>query len=446
MTKMKIAYSIVFGVLLILFVGFMFLPPIQEETLPVLATPENNPATVDSSETLPKPITSVEIQTPDNPFLQSVINSYHEFISNAIARGMAPGAAVAVVSDTSVIFLKGFGLKQAGTTDSIDVHTVFRLGSVSKCFASVLAGALVSDQLIGWDDPILKYYPQFQLISPEHTNKVTIRHVLSHTTGLPYHAYTNMIEEHLPLDTLLASLKTVKLFGEPGQIYSYQNVGYSLIEKVVENATHQTFERALTENIFKPLGMYSSSASYLAIMNHDNVAQPHNFSRKHWVPMPISDTYYNVSPAGGVNASIADMALWLKSLLTGGEEIMADTALSEIFEPQIKAISKNRNFNRWKRPRSSYYALGWRVINFQNDQLLYHGGYVNGYRSEVAIDQKNKIAICVLTNSPGNLADLSVPEFFKRYSQQADSIQFWQNQHNPVFVKHTSPASAISHQ
>ncbi|HRG11016.1 MAG TPA: serine hydrolase, partial [Cyclobacteriaceae bacterium] len=151
-------------------------------------------------------------------------------------------------------------------------------------------------------------------------------------------------------------------------------------------------------------------------------------------------------PAGGVNASIADMALWLKSLLTGGEEIMADTALTEIFEPQIKAISKNRNFNRWKRPRSSFYALGWRVINFQNDQLLYHGGYVNGYRSEVAIDQKNKIAICVLTNSPGNLADLSVPEFFKRYSQQADSIQFWQNQHNPVFVKHTSPASAISHQ
>ncbi|HRG11015.1 MAG TPA: serine hydrolase domain-containing protein, partial [Cyclobacteriaceae bacterium] len=290
MTKMKIAYSIVFGVLLILFVGFMFLPPIQEETLPVVATPENNPATVDSSETLPKPSTSVKIQTPDNPYLQSVINSYHEFISNAIARGMAPGAAVAVVSDTSVIFLKGFGLKQAGTTDSIDVHTVFRLGSVSKCFASVLAGALVSDQLIGWDDPILKYYPQFQLISPEHTSKVTIRHVLSHTTGLPYHAYTNMIEEHLPLDTLLASLKTVKLFGEPGQIYSYQNVGYSLIEKVVENATHQTFERALTENVFKPLGMYSSSASYLAIMNHDNVAQPHNFSRKHWVPMPISDT------------------------------------------------------------------------------------------------------------------------------------------------------------
>lgn len=442
---MKIAYSILIGVLLILFVGFMYLPT-QDETTSATTVKAENPEADSSEVALAAPVTAVELEATSNPHLQGVLDSYHEFISNAIARGMAPGAAVAIVHDTSVIFLKGFGLKQSGTTDSIDVHTVFRLGSVSKCFASVLAGTLVSDQLIGWDDPVLKYYPQFQLISPEHTNKVTIRHVLSHTTGLPYHAYTNMIEEHLPLDTLLASLKTVKLFGEPGQIYSYQNVGYSLIEKVVENATQQTFERALTENVFKPLGMYSSSASYLAIMNHDNVAQPHHFSRKRWVPMPISDTYYNVSPAGGVNASIADMALWLKSLLTGGEEIMADTTLTEIFEPQVKAISKNRNFNRWKRPRSSYYALGWRVINFQNDQLLYHGGYVNGYRSEVAIDQKNKIAICVLTNSPGNLADLSVPEFFKRYSQKADSIRHWQNQQYPMFVQHTSPASPLSHQ
>ncbi|MCW5909467.1 MAG: beta-lactamase family protein [Cyclobacteriaceae bacterium] len=442
---MKIAYSILFGVLLILFVGFMYLP-LQDEATPAISPAGHTASEADSVEIPAKLVTTISVEATPNPYLQSVIHSYQDFLYRAIEKGMAPGAAVAIVYDTSVIFLKGFGLKQAGTSDSIDVHTVFRLGSVSKCFASVLAGALVSENLINWDDPILKYYPQFQLISPEHTGKVTIRHVLSHTTGLPYHAYTNMIEEHLPLDTLLASLKTVKLFGEPGQVYSYQNVGYSLIEKVVENTTHQTFERALTEKVFHPLGMYSSSASYLAIINHDNVAQPHHFARRHWVPVPISDTYYNVSPAGGVNASIADMALWLRALLQQDEDLMSDTVLHEIFTPQVKAISKNRNFNRWKRPRASYYALGWRVINFNNDQLLYHGGYVNGYRSEVAIDQKNKIAICVLTNSPGNLADLSVPEFFKRYSQKADSILYWQEQRSPVWVKHSNPHSPISHQ
>lgn len=443
MNKTKLVIGILSFVLLILTAGFFFINPVQQ-TKTQATQPDTVTNNLPEQPTPAPPINYLTVEEAANPYIQQVAQSYGKFIEQAVRRGMAPGAAVAIVSDTSIIFLKGFGLKLSGTTDSIDVNTVFRLGSVSKCFASVLAGTLVNNHLIQWDDPVIKYYPQFKLKSSEHAEKVTIRHVLSHTTGLPYHAYTNMIEEHIPLDTLLASLKDVKLFGEPGQLYSYQNVGYSLIEKVVETATHQSFEMALTENVFKPLHMLNSSASYQAITHNPNVAKPHFFSRKRWVPVPISDTYYNVSPAGGVNASIGDMALWLKSLLAGGDEIMADTTLTEIFEPQVKAISKNRNFYRWKRPRSSYYALGWRVINFQNDQLLYHGGYVNGYRSEVAIDQKNKIAICVLTNSPGNLADLSIPEFFKRYGQKADSITYWQRQHTPIYVRHTSAESAIS--
>jgi len=440
--NMKTVYGVLFVVLLILLVAFVYSPH-EDETIvrspnvvDTLYSDSNQPAFV-------LPVKKITAYPDPNPYMHQVVSGYEDFIRQAIERGTAPGAAVAIVRDTSIIFLQGFGLKQMGIQDSIDINTVFRLGSVSKCFASVLAGTLVSGQLINWDDPIIKYFPQFQLKSKEHTDKLTIRHVLSHTTGLPYHAYTNMIEEHIPLDTLLASLKSVKLFGEPGQIYSYQNVGYSLIEKVVEAATHQTFERALTENIFKPLDMRNSSASYEAIMSNTNVAKPHFFSRKRWVSVPISDTYYNVAPAGGVNASIADMALWLRALMDDSSTLMADTTLNEIFKPQVKAISKNRNFWRWKRPRASYYGLGWRVINFQNQTLEYHGGYVNGYRSEVAIDRENRIAICVLTNSPGSLADISIPEFFKRYSQQADSIKFWENRNKLILVKNKDLISPV---
>lgn len=444
MTKIKFVSGALLGVLLIVFVGFVYIP--HEDESIVFKTPLCDSVSLSqarSANNLLASVNFIEIDPAANPYVQEVAEEYGRFIQQAVQRGMAPGAAVAIIKDTSIIYLKGFGLKQVGTTDSIDIHTVFRLGSVSKCFASVLAGTLVSKQLIHWDDPIQRYYPEFQLKSKEHAEKVTVRHVLSHTTGLPYHAYTNMIEEHIPLDTLLSSLKSVSLFGEPGQLYSYQNVGYSLIEKVVEAATHQSFEVALTQNIFEPLHMQNSSASYESIRNHHNVARPHHFARKRWVPVPISDTYYNVAPAGGVNASIADMALWLQALLTESDALMTDTVLHEIFEPQVKAISKNRNFYRWKRPRASYYGLGWRIIHFQNDQLLYHGGYVNGYRSEVAIDQKNKIAICVLTNSPGNLADLSIPEFFKRYGLKSDSISYWENRNNVLFVKNTDLNSPV---
>jgi len=429
-------YGILFVIFAAALVAFVYS---AKENKPIAATRIDS-LSIDSANTakLNSPERILSAFADPNPYMQLVIVDYTEFIDRAIKKGIAPGAAVAIIRDTSIVFLKGFGLREIGTTDSIDVNSVFRLGSVSKCFASILAGTLVSDHLINWDDPIIKYIPQFELKKKEQTDKLTVRHVLSHTTGLPYHAYTNMIEEHLPFDTLMGYLKQVNLFGEPGQIYSYQNVGYSLIGKVVEAVTHQSFEAALKERIFKPLRMRTGSASYEAIINRENVAQPHYFSHKHWVSVPISDTYYNVAPAGGVNASISDMALWLQALLTGTPAIMSDSTMHEVFEPQVKATSKNRNFRKWKRPKASYYALGWRILTFKNDTIEYHGGYVNGYRSEVAIDRKNKLAICVLTNSPGSLADQAIPEFLKRYSQHTDSIAFWDDRHKLILVKNTN--------
>lgn len=439
---MKAGFAIFFVVLMVLLVAFVYSTP--EDDRISFSKVEPDTSTLVSKLVLNSDPERIINASPDpNPYMQAVALEYGSFIENAIKKGMAPGAAVAIVRDTSIIFLKGFGLKQTGTTDSIDVNTVFRLGSVSKSMTSVLAGTLVSHQLINWDDPIIKYFPEFELKSKEYTQQLTIRNVLSQTTGLPYHAFTNMIEEHLPLDTLLKYLREVDVT-EPGKIYSYQNVGYSLIQKVVESASHESFEEALTQYVFKPLGMRNSSASYNAIMQHGNVAHPHYFSRKHWVTVPISDTYYNSAPAGGVNASITDMALWLRALLNGSEALMSDSTLNQIFEPQVKAISKNRNFWRWKRPRASYYALGWRVINFKDDTLEYHGGYVNGYRSEVAIDRKNHLAICVLTNSPGSLSDLSIPEFFKRYTQKADSIEYWENRSKLILVNNTDLISPVS--
>ncbi len=424
---------------IILTVAFVYSP--KEDQVVVSETPKdtlNAETLVVPKENLPEP-KLVAFDDP-NPYVQRVLSDYNDFIERAISKGIAPGAAVAIIRDTSIVFLKGFGLRQVGLPDAIDVNSVFRLGSVSKSISSVLAGALVNKHLINWDDPIVKYVPQFELKSKEQAEKLTIRHVLSHTTGLPYHAYTNMIEEHLPFDTLMAYLKQVDLFGEPGQYYSYQNVGYSLIGKVVEAATHQSFEAALRENIFKPLNMRNSSASYEAIIKHNNVAKPHYYSRKHWATIPISDTYYNTAPAGGVNASITDMALWLKALLNGSS-IMSDSTLHQVFEPQVKAISKNHNFRKWQRPKASYYALGWRILTFKNDTIDYHGGYVNGYRSEVAIDRKNKLAICVLTNSPGSLSDQAVPEFLKRYTHYADSIAVWEDRNKLIFVNsnHLAP-------
>lgn len=424
--KLSQPIYIVFGFLLALLLAFVYSPgPSKNES----TATEKKAASI--TPVIEKDVTAI---SDPNPYTQKVLAQYEEFIQRAIRAGTSPGAAVAIVKDSSIIYLKGFGLKQTGKPDSINTNTVFRLGSVSKSIAATLAGTLVSDSLFCWDDPVIKFLPDFELKSKDYTEQLTVRHVLSHTIGLPYHAFTNMIEEHAVLDTLFKELRYLDLNGAPGKVYSYQNVGYSLIGEVIKATTKKSFETMLKEKLFQPLHMKNSSASYEAMVNNSNIARPHLFSHKRWVSIPVSDTYYDVAPAGGVNASIADMALWLKALLGNEQEVLTTSTLDQIFEPQVKAISKNRNFWKWQRPKASYYALGWRVLTFKNDTIEYHGGYVNGYRSEVAIDRKNRIAICVLTNSAGDLADQSVPEFFTRYSQQADSIAAWENRKKYTLV------------
>lgn len=245
--------------------------------------------------------------------------------------------------------------------------------------------------------------------------------MLSHTIGLPYHAYTIMVEDHAPFDTLMDHLKDLDLIGKPGEIYSYQNVGFSVIGKVMEKATGKKLEQVFTEKLFKPLGMRDASASYEKIMQSSNVAMPHYATR----PDRISSAYYSVAPAGGINASIQDLGFWLKALMGNRPEVLSPHELNEVFRPQVKAIARNHNFWQWKRVRQSYYALGWRIITFSNDTIAYHGGYVNNYRCEVALNAKKKIAIALLVNSAGALADQGIPRFFKIYDRYLDSINRW---------------------
>jgi beta-lactamase class C len=375
-------------------------------------------------------VAPVKVELPasiePNPYFEKLLTKYENDILELHATTKTPGYSIVVVHDTTVIYQKGFGLRQVDRQDSVDIHTVFRLASVSKCFAPILTGLLVEEGVLSWDDPIVKYVPDFKLVSEENTRLLTIRHVLSHTTGLPYHTYTNMVEEGLDLKTMLGLLKDVKLIGKPGEVYSYQNVAYSLIAEVIQSATGKSYEQLMAEKIFKPLGMDDASMSYDAILMNTNVARPHLLWRKGWRVTSINDTYYNVPPAGGINASISDMAEILKVLLGSKTEFIQPSTLEEIYKPAVKAQSKNRNFRKWISRSDSYYALGWRVLNFEKDTLLYHGGYVNGYRSELAINRRDKIGICVLSNGPGNLIDNSVPYFFKLYFNQRDSIVGWE--------------------
>ncbi len=227
-------------------------------------------------------LSNVEADLPvfhtDDPEWNQLFDQYSEFIQHAIDMNLAPGAAVAIVKDSSIIFLKGFGYRNTSTKDLVDTRTVFRLGSVSKCFASVLSGVLVQENIFSFDDPVIRYTPAFALKSKEQTDGLLVKHLLSHTTGLPYHSFTNLIEEGSSLDTMVYHLRDLNLLGKPGQLYSYQNVAYSIIGQVIQSATGKSYEEMMQEKIFTPLHMTHASLNYKTLMAEKNAARPHRYS------------------------------------------------------------------------------------------------------------------------------------------------------------------------
>jgi beta-lactamase class C len=353
----------------------------------------------------------------------SFVSVFDKFVRETMESTHLPGAAVAIVKDSDVILLKGYGVKTFGTNDSVNIHTVFRIGSISKGFASMLSGILVQENLINLDDKVNKYLPYFKLMNDSSTHQLTIRHILSHTSGLPVHSFTNLIEQGISYSTLRDNLRTIELAAPVGKEFAYQNVAFSLISDIAKEVTNKPYGTLIHEKIFYPLGMKDASVSYEDLNSSGNLAQPH-FRRDSLSYNPVKNKpeYYSVLPAAGVNASISDMSKWLMALLGERPDVINKKYLKEIYKPEIETPRmRHYEFFYWPRLKKAYYALGWRVLIYNGDTLIYHGGYVNGYRSEIAFSPSDRTGIVILTNARGKLANDAVRVFFDAY--QDDKVR-----------------------
>ena len=222
-----------------------------------------------------------------------------------------------------------------------------------------------------------------------------------------------MVENGHTYETMLERLQTVPVYTGSGKLFAYQNVAYSLIGGVLEQSTGLTYPELLQQRVFEPLGMDNASATYDDIQNNDNVALPHYRRRGAWKTVSIEDDYYEVTPAAGVNASISDMAQWMLGMLGHCPEVISPESLEEMFEPAISA--RDRRYMRSWRLKDAHYGMGWRIFDLEDYRLIYHGGYVNGYRAEVALNLENDLGVVVLSNAPASFMARVIPEFYQRY-------------------------------
>lgn len=341
------------------------------------------------------------------------------YFEKAIAEGDIVGAGVSIVQKDSVVISEGYGKRKINSDAAVDGGTIFRLGSLSKGFAGVLATELKDEGKLHWEDKVSDFIPEFRFGDKNNTNKITLANILSHTSGTPYHSYTNLVEAGLPLQDIAKRFKAVTPISEPGLMYSYQNAMFALCGEMIHKVTGQDIGTVLTNTFFNPLGMCSTTMDYEALSHMENVAMPHTKRRNSWKTLPLSDNYYNAIAAGGISASAVDMGKWMRFLLGYNPELMTKNALAETFTPFIEIKGESKYYQRWPGHTTSYYAFGWRIHKFtengsNNEKTIWHhGGSVNNYRNEIAIYPEAELGICVLLSNNSKIAKNVIPDLYK---------------------------------
>ena len=364
-----------------------------------------------SIETISAQVPAPSVEERDPVHLAPPFREFVQFMEQELDSTNTVGAAFTIVHGGEVVYTGTYGVREKGSLKEVDEHTLFRMASVSKGFAGVLASILEQDGAFSLNDRVVEHYPEFLLKDSVNTADLTIRNLLSHTSGLVPYAFDNLVEADQDLPTIIERLDEVDISAPPGELYGYQNVMFSMLDPIVRRATGIPYQDLLQERIFNPLGMTDASAGPVDMDRNPNLAYPHVRTKKGYTALHPHEGYYNVLPAAGVNASISDMGSWLLALLGYKPEWMSDTVLNNISTPVIYTPLKWQYTRYWKPFRERYYSLGWRIYNYQGRQIVYHGGYIRGYRAEIAFCPSEDVGIAFMQNSPNNLASRCVPTF-----------------------------------
>lgn len=353
---------------------------------------------------------------PDLPAFRDFV----AFMEQELDSSHTVGAAYTLVQGGQIVYTGTFGERRRGENEPVDAHTLFRLASVSKGFSGALACLLEQDGVFSLDDRVKDYYPGFSLKDSASTSELTIRHILSHTSGLVPYAFDNLVEADQELPVIIDRLHEVDISAPPGELYGYQNVVFSMLDPISRRATGVPFQVLMQEKIFNPLGMTDASVGPVDQSRETNMAYPHVKTGRGYVALNPHEGYYNVMPAAGVNASISDMGEWLLALLGYKPAFLTDTVRRKLATPVIYTPLKSRYTRYWKPFRERYYSLGWRIYRYQGRDVIYHGGYIQGYRAEIAFCPQEDVGIAFLQNSPNGLASQCVPAFLDLYFEQRE--------------------------
>lgn len=329
------------------------------------------------------------------------LKAFDAYVAKAVKEWEVPGFAIAIVKDDSVVFARGYGVRELGKPAPVNEHTLFAIGSTTKAMTAAALGMLVDEKKVEWDAPAKRYIPALELQDPVMTREITVRDLLTHHTGLPG-ADLLWSGSDYSVDEIVRRVRFIKPFASFRSRYAYMNVQYALAGEVLRSAGGVPWNAFVRTRIFEPLGMRESVPTLKDALTMSNVASPH---------MRIQDTIRvienravdPVAPAGAIWSSVADMAQWMRFVLdsgrVGGKRLVSEQTFRELLTPQV--VIPAADFyptTRLTRPHFINYGLGWFLEDYNGNAVAMHTGSIDGMIAIIGLIPDQRLGVYVLAN------------------------------------------------
>jgi CubicO group peptidase (beta-lactamase class C family) len=358
-------------------------------------------------------VSAQEINPPADKRFAGIDSAFTRILS--LWKG--PGFAVAIVEKNKIVYAKGFGYRNLEEKLPVTVNTLFPIGSCTKSFSASLIGSLAAKGDIDINKPVRDYLPELKFYNDERNDRITIRDMLCHRTGLPRHDYSWYLFSTNSRDSLLMRTKYLEPSAHVGEKWQYNNYMYLAQGVLIEKLSHQTWETNITNNIFGPLGMTHSNLTIDDLEKNPDAAFGYVAKDSGKTIRLQKADYYHIDamgPAGAINSNIMDMSNWLNTWIHGGtyngKEIFPAGFAKEAMSAQMvsgpglpEAAAPDIQF--------STYGFGWMISSYRGHYRVEHGGNIDGFSATACFYPSDSVGIVVLTNQgnsaiPGIVRDL----------------------------------------
>jgi CubicO group peptidase (beta-lactamase class C family) len=303
------------------------------------------------------------------------------FVRAEMARQKVPGVAIAIVRGGEVVTTRGYGLANVEHQVPVKAETIFQSGSVGKQFTAAAVMLMVEEGRLSLSDPITRFFPD----APTAWAGITVRHLLTHTSGIPdYTTDTLDYRKDYTEDELARLAFGLALEFPPGSRWNYSNTGYVLLGVIVGKVSGRFYGDVLQERVFTPLGMKTA-----CVISEEDIV-PNRAAGYRLVDGALKNQEWvapklNTTADGSLYLSALDMVAWDRGLRAGA--VLRPESWARVYEPVRLTSGKTYP-----------YGFGWGVEQAGGQAVRRHGGSWQGFKSEIARFLGSDLTIIVFAN------------------------------------------------